>query len=220
MNKTKIDWPNLDYTWNPIMGCANGCSYCYARKMNDRFKWIEDWNRPKFFPERLSDPYKIKKPSTIFVGSMCDIFSDFVAWEWFEQILYVARECKQHQFMFLTKNPRYYLEHVDYPENCWLGATITSDKDYKKAGYVDNAVKSINLGMGKWEEKKCKRFLSIEPLLGLIPFDDAGINWPGIDLIIVGAMTGPGATIPKPAWIQSIHHHNIHWKSNIKPYLT
>ncbi len=46
MNKTKIEW--TDYTWNPVVGCKNGCWYCYAKRMNDRFGWIEDWNKPQF----------------------------------------------------------------------------------------------------------------------------------------------------------------------------
>ena len=51
MNKTKIDW--CDATVNPVMGCPRGCEYCYARKLNTRFKWVEDWGKPQFFPERL-----------------------------------------------------------------------------------------------------------------------------------------------------------------------
>ena len=51
MNKTKIEW--CDYTWNPVVGCKTGCDYCYAERMNKRFKWIKDWKEPEFFPERL-----------------------------------------------------------------------------------------------------------------------------------------------------------------------
>ena len=45
LNKTKIDWPGLTHTWNPVVGCRHNCYYCYAKKMNDRFKWIDDWQR-------------------------------------------------------------------------------------------------------------------------------------------------------------------------------
>lgn len=35
MEKTKIDW--ADSTWNPVTGCLNGCEYCYARRIAERF---------------------------------------------------------------------------------------------------------------------------------------------------------------------------------------
>jgi Bacteriophage protein gp37 len=70
MNKTQIEWViNPDgshgYTWNPVTGCLNGCSYCYAAKMAKRFKQSFE---PTFHEERLREPFKLKKPSTIFVG--------------------------------------------------------------------------------------------------------------------------------------------------------
>ncbi len=41
MNKTKIEW--CDYTWNPVTGCLNGCEYCYAKKIVQRFQgWTDD----------------------------------------------------------------------------------------------------------------------------------------------------------------------------------
>jgi len=35
MNNTKIEW--TDMTWNPLTGCFHGCSYCYAKKIAERF---------------------------------------------------------------------------------------------------------------------------------------------------------------------------------------
>ena len=67
MNKTKIDW--CTHTLNPVVGCTFNCPYCYARRLNDRFKWIDDWNKPQFFPERLKELYT-KKPKIIFMNSI------------------------------------------------------------------------------------------------------------------------------------------------------
>ena len=63
-------------------------------------------------------------------------------------------------------------------------------------------------------------YLSIEPILGCF----VGIKIPQkIEIVIVGAMTGPGAVVPKHEWIQSIKDNiepdKIYWKKNIREYL-
>lgn len=121
MNKTKIEW--TDYSWSPVVGCKNGCSYCYARRLNDRFGWLKDWTKPVFYPERLIEPSKVKKASKIFVCSMADLFGDWVKKSWIEQIIRVVIANQRHTFQFLTKNPKRYLEFA-FPNNCWLGTTI------------------------------------------------------------------------------------------------
>ena len=68
MNKTSIDWPGLGYTWNPVTGCRRGCSYCYARKIHERF-YKTPFSDIVFHPERLDDPDLYRKaPCKIFVG--------------------------------------------------------------------------------------------------------------------------------------------------------
>jgi len=104
MQKTKIEW--CDYTWNPVVGCRRGCSYCYAKRLNDRFGMIPDFSVPTFFPERLNDKFP-KKPSKIFVGSMTDIC--FWKREWMDEVLKVIRKQPQHTFMFLTKDGSIFL---------------------------------------------------------------------------------------------------------------
>jgi len=203
MNKTKIEW--TDYTWNPVVGCKNGCWYCYAKRMNDRFKWIPKWDEPKFFPERLNDKMP-KKPSKIFVGSMCDLFGDWIPSEWIIKVIEVIENNPKHKFQFLTKNPKRYLE-FNFPENCWLGITITKDNDY--AGGSQKAIDILS-------QVPNYRFISFEPLLG-----DAGrLDLSHMYLIILGAMTGQGAILPKREWIKSIKHMNIFYKNNIKKFLT
>jgi len=71
MNKTKIEYVN--YTWNPLAGCKRGCSYCYARKIHQRFHPDIPFEQIVNYDERLEQPLKIKKPSRIFAGSMSDI---------------------------------------------------------------------------------------------------------------------------------------------------
>ena len=69
MNNTKIEW--ADMTWNPVTGCYHGCSYCYARRIAERFRCkdleaaseirlaesLRKTDYPVFY---LQDPYEFK----------------------------------------------------------------------------------------------------------------------------------------------------------------
>lgn len=205
MNKTKIDWPWKPlYTLNPIVGCKHGCSYCYAKRMNDRFKWIPKWDEPQYFIRRLSEPMKMKKGRNIFIGSASDLFGYWISNGFIENVIIACMTFPQHTFFFLTKNPKRYAE-FEFPKNCWLGTTITdicgSGELYKYCELVKN--------------KNNKLFISIEPLFGSwIDTNDSNFQ-KDIDQIIVGAQTGKGAVIPKREWIESIKHPNIYYKDSI-----
>ena len=216
MNKTKIDWPGLNYTWNPVVGCRRGCSYCYAAKVHNirheaylrgKLQNFPQYAKPfdeiQFFEKRLTDPAKIKNPSKIFVGSMCDLFSDGVSNRIIRKIISVTEECTHHTFMFLTKGPHRY-RAFHFPINCQLGATVTSYRERSKI-----------IGLLQKKHPGIKTFLSIEPLLG--HFKDVDLS--GADQIIVGAMTGSNPVVPRTEWIESIKHDKIYFKQNIRKYL-
>ena len=75
MGDTKIEWASK--VWNPTTGCtkvSQGCRYCYAERMANRF-----WKERKFtevmtHPDRLEIPLHWKKPQRIFLDSMSDLF--------------------------------------------------------------------------------------------------------------------------------------------------
>ena len=213
MNRTKIDWPNLKFTHNPCVGCKHNCHYCYARKLHDmRHKaYLEGKKLPhqyalpfseyQFFEERLIEPLKVKKPATIFIGSMCDQFGDWVPKHHIEETILYCKKAPQHTFMFLTKNAKR-LYDFEFPNNCMVGATITSSKDIMN-------ITAINM-----LQTDAKKFVSLEPLL-----DDFSGHELKVDLVIAGAMTGKGSIKPKKEWTRSINHKNIHFKENIQAYL-
>ena len=197
-NKTDIDWPFKPlYTFNPIVGCKHNCPYCYARRMNDRFKWVKEWTKPQYFYERLTFPTPFK-PSYIFVGSMCDLFGDWVSGLFISDVVKLA---ENHQWIFLTKNPIRYEEFI-FPDNVWLGTTVTSFTTGLDT-LIDfhNPLNDNN-----------KMFLSIEPLLG----DFEKVSFSNMDLIIVGAMSGPNAFKPSLEQVKSIEHFNIYYKKSLR----
>lgn len=199
MNRTVIDWPGLDYTWNPITGCKRGCTYCYARRMHERFNKTP-FSEIVVHKERLSQPIKEKNSSTIFVGSM----SDIEYWRPIdtEKIIDICKECPQHTFMFLSKNPTSYFG-FDWPKNTMQGLTLTLSQ-------TEHCQKECLEEMKKYPSP----FLSIEPIGGYLK---AKIS--GFERVIVGAMTGPGAYAPDIEWLRSIRENVpneiIHWKQNI-----
>jgi protein gp37 len=160
---------------------------------------------PTFYPHRLEEPLKRRKPSRIFVCDCGDLFGDWVPIEWIKDVLDVIRKCPHHTFQLLTKNPKRYLD-FELPNNVWAGATTTCDKDYERA----KIVKKVKVPM---------RFLSIEPLLGEVNFDFHGIQW-----IIIGAQTGRNPLIPKKDWVEKILSNAkrlgipIFLKNNLRPH--
>lgn len=205
---TRIDWPFSPFdVWNPVIGCKNNCYFCYAKRMNTRFKFIPVWEDSVFFWGKLQKPYGTKKPTTYFVGSMCDLFGEWIIDDWIKQVIKVCEDNPRHTFLFLTKNPRRYLQ-FDFPDNVMLGMTITNLDDYKRNWKCLRLLKDVY-----------KTFASIEPILG--NFSELRMretySFP-FHLVIVGAMTGPNAIIPQKEWIDSIYHPNIWYKKNILKY--
>ena len=132
---------------------------------------------------------KIKKPSTIFVGSMSDIFGEWIETEWIEQILEVVKKCTQHKFLFLTKNPiryKYFQSNMGAYENCWFGYTQTSGYSEQFLEIYD--VFDVN-----------HYYISAEPLLGNVLLL-GNESW-----IIIGALNKNGKPcVTKKEWVLSL----------------
>lgn len=177
MNRTKIEWTTM--TWNPASGCRNGCEYCYARAMYQRFGRSFE---PQFHPDRLDQPKRRRKPTFIFVCSVADLFGSWVPKEWVDDVLDVIRACPQHTFMLLTKCPQR-LPEFSYPENCWVGGAATDQ------AMADRAMKYLP------ETDAPIKFLSCEPLLApVIPPEP-------VDWLIVGGCSHPKPQQPEKAWV-------------------
>lgn len=186
MNRTRIEW--TDYSWNPITGCMHGCWYCYAKKLFTRFHKSFD---PTFYPERLWEPAKLKKPAKIFVCSVSDLFAPWTKEEWREAVLRAMRGCPtKHTFQLLTKQPQLIEKGSNFGSNVWVGATISNEKEIGNLrSLVDN-----------YEGNK---FISFEPLLG--PISEGSLeDYDKIGWVIIGKLTGSKKVQLQKEWVNSL----------------
>jgi len=194
--KSTIEW--TEATWNPLTGCdkiSPGCKHCYAERMAKRLKAMGQKNYRNGFaltlqPHALELPLRWKQPQMIFVNSMSDLFHDRVPEDYIQQVFATMRRAHWHQFQVLTKRSQRLREmsaRIDWPVNVWMGVSVENAK-YK------NRITDLRATSAK------TRFLSLEPLIGeLGELDLRGIDW-----VIVGGESGPGARPMQTAWVLEV----------------
>ena len=193
---SNIEW--TESTWNPITGCnkiSPGCKFCYAERMAKRLKAMGSENYKNGFRLSLHEhvlelPLTWKKPQTIFVNSMSDLFHKDVPIEFIQKMFEVMNKACWHRFQILTKRSDRLLElnnKLIWTENIWMGVSV-ENQDY--AYRIDNLRKTEAL----------IKFLSIEPLIGSIE----RLNLENINWVIVGGESGPGARPMKEEWVKKI----------------
>jgi protein gp37 len=193
MAQSSIEW--TESTWNPVTGCdkvSPGCKFCYAERMAKR---LQGMGQPRYkngfaltlHEDILQLPLSWKKPRLIFVNSMSDMFHRDVP-EWFIRKTFdVMRRASWHQFQVLTKRSDRLLEvshSVLWPQNVWMGVSVE---------HQDYVVRIEHLQ----QSEAAVKFLSLEPLLGPL----RGLDLRGIDWVIVGGESGPGARPMEEGWV-------------------
>jgi len=216
MNKTSIEF--ADFTWNPIVGCQIGCPYCWARKFHKRY-FQGSFDIPVFHEERMTervpaipkmrnDIAKAISPDkpVVFSIDMGDIFGPtekITAFreQWICNIIERVKSTPAANFLFLTKNPRYYMI-FGWPDNVILGTSI------EKAQFQDR-IHSMKL----LAKRGHRVFINLEPILSTFHF----VDFSGIEFLIVGALTGQKYK-PNPAFHESIQHDRVFYKQNYLKY--
>jgi protein gp37 len=194
--KSSIEW--TESTWNPSTGCdalSPGCENCYAERLTRRLKAMGQKKYANGFrltlhPDTLDLPLRWKKPQRIFVNSMSDLFHHEVPLEYIQRVFATMRAASWHQFQVLTKRSGRLLafsDKIDWPSNVWMGVSVESTEYAARINHLRKTGART-------------KFLSLEPLLG--PLE--GLNLNGIDWVIVGGESGPGARPMAPEWVTSI----------------
>lgn len=204
MAKSNIEW--TDATWNPVTGCTKispGCKHCYAERMAKRLKAMGQKNYVNGFelalqPHMLEVPLRWRQPSQVFVNSMSDLFHRDVPATYIKGVFDIMRRADWHQYQVLTKRSDRLLElapELPWEPQIWMGVSVEGEHYQSRIDDFRQTGAQI-------------KFLSLEPLLGPLP----KLNLRGIDWVIVGGESGPGARPMQPDWVRQIRDQCLHTK--------
>jgi protein gp37 len=199
-DRSTIEW--TDATWNPVTGCTKitrGCDNCYAARFSERFRGVPGHPFSTGFdltlrPERLEQPLKWRRGRMVFVNSMSDLFHKRVPQAFVDSVFDTMEKANWHLFQILTKrsslmakylNKRY--SEMRGPQHIWCGVSVEDADAKQRIEHLRNASAGI-------------RFLSIEPLIGSV----GTVDLTGIDWVIAGGESGPGARPIHLEWVREI----------------
>lgn len=191
-----IEW--TEATWNPLTGCTKvspGCKHCYAERLSRRLQAMGNAKYANGFrltlhEDALELPLRWRKPRSIFVNSMSDLFHEQVPVDFVHRVFDVIRQAHWHRFQVLTKRPERLLEldpSLLWQPNIWMGVSVENQRYAHRIDLLRQTGAHV-------------KFLSIEPLLGPLP----SLDLTGIDWAIVGGESGPGARPMQEAWVRDI----------------
>ena len=204
-DRTKISWATT--SWNPVTGCtpiSPGCENCYAAAMAKRLKAMGQKGYAEGFritchEERFKQPLRWKKPRTIFVCSMGDLFHKDVPFAWIEGVFYKIMLACHHTFIILTKRPRRMREFFEHTaarhwtpnmhECVWLMTTAENQARWDDRVSVLLSIPAAHRGV------------SIEPMLERIAIEKQAY---ALDWVIVGGESGPGARPMEEDWARDV----------------
>jgi len=216
---TKIEWVrspdgSAGETWNPVTGCtpiSSGCTHCYAKRLAEgrlRGRFGYDANEPfkvTVHNDKWLQPFEWKKPKSVFVCSMGDLFHQDVP-DWVINKIMV--DCANwayhgHVFFFLTKRPermvQFFSELVPHP-NIYLGVTVENELLMPR---IDTL---LHLSV-KW-----KKFVSVEPMLGPVPIPMDVIG--KLDWVICGGEKGKKARECNAFWMMDLLSRCVAQRAN------
>lgn len=246
MSRSSIEWTME--VWNPTTGCnkvSPGCKNCYAEKMHNRLvnnpKMKDKYTRPFLdgaFPHEgsLYLPINWKKPKTIFVNSMSDLFHENLSDEFIAKVFLIMVLCRQHTFQVLTKRADRMFrfmnktaeEFAELISNAVYETDLGSKEDNEQDtlcaqtfNYIVDHFPLPNIWLGTSCENQATameripylmdtpaaiRWISAEPLLGPINFNHVD-GADKLDWIVVGGESGPKRRLFDTDWARQIRDY-------------
>jgi len=219
--RTKIAW--TDVTDNIIVAdgggwwchkISEGCANCYAASLNqvefyggNKLPYTGRPPKLRLRTDLIDGWERQKHPKMHFVASMTDVFGDWVPWDWACNFLRGMWRAKKQVFQVLTKRPEIALDYIqrwldfdgllEVPSNIWVGVSAENQQRANQRIPVLRKIPAI-------------RFISVEPMLGLVDLCracpqsvDATRQMDGIHWVIFGGESGKNARRCNLSWIRA-----------------
>lgn len=216
MSPTKIEWVQDENglrgeSWNFLGGCtpfSGGCLNCYAAReaatrlakhpLYEGLAELDEQGRGVWTGEvrvderKLDRPSRWKRPRTIFVCSMSDLFQDAVPDDVIARAMEEIDRNPRHTYILLTKRPARMRLALDlyptYPDTIWAGVSIEDGRVLERLTYLYMTIAG-------------KRFVSVEPMIGPVRLANA-LDW--LDWVIIGGESGPNARPMHLEWAMDL----------------
>ncbi|HXG59175.1 MAG TPA: phage Gp37/Gp68 family protein [Thermoanaerobaculia bacterium] len=218
---TSITW--CHHTFNGWIGCAKvspGCANCYAEALMDKRYGRVEWGKGN--PRVVTSEANWRQPlrwnhraildgvrRRVFTASLADVFDAEAPEDAQVRLFDLIEECAALDWLVLTKRPENALAFAaerPLPDNVWIGVSVENQ------AAADERIPIL------LQIPATVRFLSVEPLLGPVDVAQALTynrdpetsgapllaRMPGIDWVIVGGESGPGARPCEVEWVRSI----------------
>lgn len=189
---SSIEW--TEATWNPTSGCTKvspGCDRCYAERITKRFpQTFPNGFALTLRPHALDIPLRWRRPRTIFVNSMSDLFHAAVPEDYLQLVFDVMRRTPQHTYQILTKRAERLARvapRLHWPENVWMGVSVESARYAWRIDFLRRVPAVV-------------RFISAEPLLAPLP----ALNLAGIHWLIAGGESQSGCRPADVDWFRDL----------------
>ena len=230
---SKIEWTDKTWNpitgCTPV---GEGCRNCYARRMATRLRGrygypANDPFRVTFHPDKLVQPLKWKKPCRIFVCSMGDLFHEDVEPGELFDVYEAIKRTPEHEYVILTKRPDRIVHQFGLQPNVTMGVSCWDQEsaDRMIPGLLETpaARRIVSLepllgpvDIGPYIQNQCETCYGDGEVIEMVRYggppiekrtpcpDCEGEDFVGLDGVIVGGESGPGARPMHPDWVRSI----------------
>lgn len=179
--------------------------------------------------DALTIPLHWREPRRVFVNSMSDLFHARVPFSFIADVFAVIADTPQHTYQVLTKRSlrlRRLAGKLDWPPNLWMGVSVEDGEHQYRIGHLldtpakvkfvsaEPLLSHVDLGVGdphrrhRSDDLGSYQYICLdcsgEPSEDDVPYFTREPDSCGLDWVIIGGESGPGARPMSSRWARTL----------------